>query len=75
MPKDEIDRSSPTQTMLTSSDEPPELMNGSGLPVTGMIPVTAAMFMNAWNPIVTVSAPASTRPNVSLVPMAMRMPA
>ena len=50
-------------------------MNGSGLPVTGKTPVTAAMFSTAWNASMPVSAPATSRPKGSRAPIAMRMPA
>ena len=50
-------------------------MNGSGLPVTGNTPVTAAMFSAAWNASIPVSAPATRRPYGSRDPIAMRSPA
>ena len=43
----EIDRSTPAAAKLTSSDEPPALMNGSVMPVTGRSATTTPMLMNA----------------------------
>ena len=43
----EIDSSTPAAAKLTSSDEPPALMNGSVMPVTGRSATTTAMLMNA----------------------------
>ena len=37
----------PAAAIVTSSDEPPKDMNGSGTPVTGSRPITAPMLMNA----------------------------
>ena len=39
---------------LTSSDEPPALTNGSGMPLVGSSPSTTLMLKNAWNAIITV---------------------
>ena len=38
----------PTAARLMVSDEPPALMNGSVMPVTGMSATTTPMLMNAW---------------------------
>ena len=38
----------PVAAIVTSSDEPPNDTNGSGTPVTGRMPITAPMLMNAW---------------------------
>jgi hypothetical protein len=62
-PKRDTESSRPTHVVVTSIDDPPALTNGSGLPVTGINPVTAAMFMNACRPIIAVSPPATIRPN------------
>jgi len=56
------------------SDEPPALMNGSGMPVTGMRPTTTPMLMNAWRQIQDVTPTASIAPNVSGAASAVRMP-
>lgn len=37
----------PTMNKDASTDEPPDEMNGNGLPVVGKIPVAQAMFKNA----------------------------
>ena len=41
------------------SDVPPELMNGSVIPVDGSIPTTTAMFVIAWKNIIIVMPLAS----------------
>ena len=56
------------------SDDPPALMNGSGMPVTGTRPTTTPMFTNAWTQIQAVMPIASSAPNVSGAPRAVRMP-
>lgn len=56
------------------SDEPPALMNGRGMPVTGMRPTTTPMLMNAWRQIQAVMPTASIAPNVSGAASAVRMP-
>jgi len=66
---------SPTQIIVTSIDDPPYETKGSGFPVTGIIPVTAAMLRIPWNANMPVSPPATRRPNGSLAPIAMRNPA
>lgn len=38
----------PTATRLMVSAEPPALMNGNGMPVTGRSAVTTAMLIAAW---------------------------
>ena len=43
----EIERRIPTAAKLTSSDDPPALMNGSVMPVIGSSTTTTAMLMNA----------------------------
>lgn len=64
----------PTAAKLTRSDEPPAETNGSGMPVTGIRPTTTAMLMNAWMVIQAVIPAASSAPNVSGAPRAVRMP-
>lgn len=44
----EIESRTPAAAKLTSSDDPPALMNGSVMPVTGSSATTTAMLMNAW---------------------------
>lgn len=58
-----------------TSDEPPALMNGSVIPVTGMRATTTAMLMNAWMHSQAVIPTASRAPNVSGARMAVRTPA
>lgn len=43
----EIESRTPAAAKLTSSDEPPALMNGSVIPVTGSRATTTAMLMKA----------------------------
>ncbi len=57
---------------LMVSAEPPALMNGSGMPVTGISAVTTARLMNACTTSQVVR-PQATRPeNVSGAVMAIR---
>ena len=60
---------------LMMSDEPPRLMNGSVMPVTGSSPTTTPMLMNAWIVSQAVMPVASRAPNVSGARRAVRMPA
>jgi hypothetical protein len=54
------------------SAEPPALMNGRGMPVTGMSAVTTMMFTKAWTSSQVV-IPHATRPlNVSGAVIAIR---
>jgi hypothetical protein len=70
-----MDSSTPAAAKLTSSDEPPALMNGSVMPVTGSSATTTAMLMNAWKHSHAVIPAASSAPNVSGARSAVRMPA
>jgi len=65
----------PAAAKLTSRDEPPALMNGSVMPVTGSRATTTAMLMNAWKHSQAVIPVASSAPNVSGARSAVRMPA
>ena len=65
----------PTAAKLMMSDEPPALMNGSVMPVTGMSATTTPMLMNAWMQSQAVMPAASSAPNVSGAARAIRMPA
>jgi hypothetical protein len=67
--------STPTDTSVTTSAEPPNDTNGSGTPVIGSRPVTAPRFTIACSPNHPVMPAASSRPNVSGARTAMRMPA
>ena len=57
-----------------SSDDPPALRNGSGIPFVGIIPSTTLMFTRAWTAIIVVSPSATNDPNVSGALMATRRP-
>ena len=59
---------------LTTRDVPPELTNGSVMPVTGSRLTTTPMLMNAWNAIHAVMPTASSPPNVSGAAREMRSP-
>ena len=61
----EIDSRMPTAARLMVSDEPPALMNGSVMPVTGMSATTTPMLMKAWMQSQAVIPAASSAPNVS----------
>ena len=56
------------------SDEPPALMNGRVMPVTGMSATTTPMLMNAWRTSHAVMPSASKAPNVSGALNAILMP-
>ena len=56
------------------SDDPPALMNGSVMPVIGMIATTTPMLMNAWTQSHVVMPAASSAPKVSGAARAVRMP-
>lgn len=60
-----MDRRIPTAAKLMISDEPPALMNGSVMPVTGSKATTTAMFTKAWKPRLAVIPAAKRPPNVS----------
>ena len=65
----------PTAARLMVSDEPPALMNGRVMPVTGMSATTTPMLMKAWKHSQAVMPTASSAPNVSGARRAVRMPA
>ena len=56
-----IDSRMPTAARLMVSAEPPALMNGSGMPVTGMSAVTTIMLTKAWTTSQVVM-PQATQP-------------
>ena len=70
----EIERRTPTAAKLMISDDPPALMNGSVMPVTGSSPTTTPMLMNAWMHSQAVMPAASSAPNVSGAASATRIP-
>ena len=55
------------------SDAPPWVMNGNGMPVMGMIPITIPTLTKSWNTIIEPSPAANIVPNGSLdlQPLAM----
>ena len=55
----------PTPKSVNTSDEPPALMNGSGMPLVGSSPSTTLMLMNAWSTMASVRPAARKRPNAS----------
>mgnify|MGYP003694772875 CR=1 FL=1 len=60
--------------MLISSDEPPKLTNGSGMPLVGSRPSTTLMLKNAWTTIIAVRPSARNAPNRSGARIAVRSP-
>lgn len=64
----------PTAARLMVSDDPPALMNGSVMPVTGMSATTTPTLMNAWRQSQAVMPAASSAPNVSGAASATRIP-
>ena len=64
----------PTAARLMVSDDPPALMNGNVMPVTGMSATTTPMLMNAWMQSHAVMPAASSAPNVSGAASATRIP-
>ena len=70
-----MERSTPTAAKLMTSDEPPALMNGRVMPVTGRSATTTAMLMNAWRQSQAVIPAARRAPKVSGARSAVRIPA
>jgi len=64
----------PTAARLMVSDDPPALMNGRVMPVTGMSATTTPMLMNAWMQSQAVMPAANRAPNVSGADSETRMP-
>ena len=64
----------PTAARLMVSDDPPALMNGRVMPVTGMSATTTPMLMKAWMQSQAVMPAASRAPNVSGADSETRMP-
>lgn len=65
----------PAAAKLIVSDEPPALMNGRVMPVTGTSATTTAMLTKAWRQSHAVIPAASRAPNVSGAPRAVLIPA
>ena len=64
----------PTAARLMVSDEPPALMKGNVMPVTGMSATTTPTLMNAWMQSQAVMPAASSAPNVSGAASDTRIP-
>ena len=60
--------------MLISSDDPPKLTNGSGMPLVGSSPRTTLMLKNAWTAIIAVRPSARNAPKRSGARIAVRRP-
>ena len=58
-------RRTPTPTSITTRLEPPYETNGSGIPVSGAIPSTAARLIAAWQETRAVMPAASRFPKGS----------
>jgi hypothetical protein len=65
----------PSATRVTSKDDSPAEMSGSGTPSGGTKPTTAAMFTTACTTIHAVMAVAASRQNRSGTRRAIRSPA
>ena len=65
----------PTEASSTTRLEPPYDTNGSGIPVSGAIPITAPMLTAACPQTSTVRPDASSFPNGSRQPPAILRPA
>jgi hypothetical protein len=48
----------PRDAKSVRSDDPPKLMKGNGMPVTGKRPIFMPMFTNAWKSTIPVTPPA-----------------
>ncbi len=59
---------------LMTSDEPPELTKGSGIPLVGINPSTTLIFTNACTATIVVSPSARYDPNGSGARSDTRMP-
>jgi len=58
----EMFRRIPIPAKLTRREEPPWLIKGRGIPVTGSDPVTTPILSKAWNAIIAVIPIASRLP-------------
>ena len=67
-----IDNRMPIAARLMVSADPPALMNGSGIPVTGIRALTTAMLMHAWTTSHVVMPHATSPENVSGAVIAIR---
>ena len=64
----------PTIKSDATTDDPPDEMNGRGLPVVGNNPVAQAIFKNAWPTSMQVRPPAIIVPKSSLARLAISKP-
>src|SRR5205823_7965882 len=64
----------PMPTRLMTSEDPPLLTNGNGIPFVGINPSTTLMLMNACTATIVVSPSARKAPNESGARSAMRNP-
>ena len=55
----------PRPIAMLTSDAPPWVTNGSGIPVIGMIPITMPTFTTSWNRIIDANPAANSVPNGS----------
>ena len=54
--------STPTASRFATIDEPPTVTNGSGMPVTGAMPIVMPTLTNTWNRNAKTIPPATTAP-------------
>ena len=47
---------------VTTTEDPPKLISGNGIPVTGMIPIVTPTFTNTWDMNIAAIAPAIMLP-------------
>ncbi len=66
--------STPAAAIVITSDEPPNEMNGSGIPVTGSTPTTAPTLMTVSAPTHATNPSASSAPKRSTDCVAARTP-
>ena len=55
----------PRPIASVTSEAPPLLMNGRGIPVTGIRPMTMPTFTNSWNSSIDASPAPNRRPKGS----------
>lgn len=60
-------------SILDNMDEPPKLINGRVIPVTGMIPMVMAMFSKIWNRNMPKTPTTIKAPNMVLVSLITRV--
>ena len=65
---------SPIATRFATIDEPPTVTNGSGMPVTGAMPIVMPTLTNTWNRKAKTIPPATTAPYRSPATVITRRP-